>query len=147
MTKALLLLTGGRGIPDLLVVKYLHPDVILNLTTTQGLKTAQSLKSFVENHFDCQLEILPTIDPYDEQNIKSACKAALQCYPGAEWIIHFTSSPKVVGIYAHDIAREYNIPYWFLDTDGKQVISLVRENSDDINCDKLYKVTVEEYIG
>jgi hypothetical protein len=147
MTKALLLLTGGRGVPDLLVVKYLHPDVILDLTTPQGLRAAQSLKSFVENHFDCQLEILPTIDPYNEQNIKSACRAALQRYPDAEWVMHFTSSPKVVGIYAHDIAREYNIPYWFLDTDGKQVISLVRESIDDINYEKLYKATVEEYIG
>ncbi len=91
MTKALLLLTGGRGIPDMLVVKYLRPDIILNLTTVQGLKAAQSLKDFVDRHFHLQMEILPTIDPYDEQGIKDACKEALQLYPKADWIIHFTS--------------------------------------------------------
>lgn len=145
MAKTLLLLTGGRGVPDMLVVKYLRPDTILNLTTSQGLKTAQNLKSFVESHFHCQMEILPTIDPYNEQDIKDACKAALLRYPEADWVIHFTSSPKIVGIYAHDVAREYNTPYWFLDTDGKQVVSLVR--GSDVNNNELYNATVEEYMG
>ena len=58
MTKALLLLTGGRGVPDMLVVKYMRPDIIFNITTPQGLKAAQSLKDFVSRQFQCHMEIV-----------------------------------------------------------------------------------------
>ncbi len=145
MTKALPLLTGGRGVPDMLVIKYLRPDIVFNLTTTQGLKAAESLKQFASLEFDVNIEILPAIDPFKENEIKTACKNALIRLPDAEWIIHFTSSPKIVGIYAHEVARDMNIPCWFLDTDGKQVISLVKDTP--VDNEGLFKASVKEYIG
>lgn len=145
MTKALLMLSGGRSLPDLLILKYLRPDITINITTTQGLTNALYFQQFSQAHFGLTMEVPPPINPFDEQDIKKACIAALQRFPDAEWIMHITTSPKVVGIYAHDIAREYSIPCWFLDTDGKQVVSLVRqgEKSDTVY---LFKVTVEEYM-
>ena len=143
--KALLMLTGGRGITDLLVIKCLQPDIVLNITTVQGLRAAQSLKDFVYDHFNSHMEILVPVNPYDEQEIKIRCNEALQRFPDAEWVMHFTSSPKVIGIYAHDVARERNIPYLFLDTGGEQIVSLV--NSSSIESDKLFHASIEEYIG
>lgn len=145
MTKALLLLTGGRGVTDMLVVKYLRPDVVFNLTTTVGLKDAAKLQKLVQAEYGCKMEILSPIDPYSEQEIKRACSDILQKRPDAEWIIHFTSSPKIVGIYAHDVAREHDIPYWFLDTGGKKVISLVKEIP--VDTEQLFQAYVEEYMG
>lgn len=143
--KALLLLTGGRGVPDLLVVKHIHPDTIFNITTTQGLKDANSLKEFSRSHFYCDIEVLSTVDPFNEEEIRERCLEALRREPDAEWIMHFTSSPKVVGIYAHDIARALGIPLLFLDTAGEQVVSLIKDYPVDTK--ELFKATVEEYIG
>ncbi len=149
MKKALLLLTGGRGVPDMLVVKYLvkhsHPDVVFNITTEKGLKDAQNFSRFALKHFKCKVEVLSPIDPFKEQEIKDRCREAFQCELNAEWIIHFTGSPKVVGIYAHDLARERGIPLWFLDTEGKQVVSLIKDCQ--IDHEELFKASVEEYMG
>ena len=145
MTKALLLLTGGRGVPDMLTIKYLRPDIVFNLTTDQGLKAAESLKKFSSLHFHCDMEILPTIDPFNEQEIRNACENTLQRLPNAEWIIHITTSPKVVGICAYEVAREHNIPCWLLNTDGEQVISFVR--TTHVNKQELFNASVEEYMG
>lgn len=142
--KALLLLTGGRGAPDMLVVKHLRPNVVLNITTTQGLKDANNLKEFSRSHFHCDIKVLPAVDPFNEQQIRERCLEALSCEPDAEWIMHFTSSPKVVGIYAHDIARERGIPLLFLDTAGEQVIALIKDYKVDTK--ELFKATVEEYV-
>src|SRR5437879_4947579 len=94
---ALLMLTGGRGVPDLLAIKHLRPDITLILTTQQGLGTAKHLKSIVKSRYGCELEILPTIHPFQEDDIKGACNYALQKYPDVEWIMNITSSPKIVG--------------------------------------------------
>lgn len=145
MTKALLMLSGGRSLPDLLILKYLRPDIAINITTTQGLTNAFYFQQFSQAHFGLTMEVPPPINPFDEQDIKKACTTALQRFPDADWIMHITTSPKVVGIYAHDIARKYNIPCWFLDTDGKQVVSLVRQGEKADNA-YLFKVTVEEYM-
>src|SRR5712692_4256659 len=138
------MLTGGRGIPDMLMVKHLRPDITLTITTEQGLGTAKHLQELVKSRFGCKLEILPTIDPYEESAIKEACKNALQQYPDAEWIMNITSAPKIVSIFAMDIARENGIPCWFLNTDGGKVISLAK----DIPVDhvKIFNATVEEYM-
>jgi hypothetical protein len=145
MTRALLLLTGGRGVPDLLMVKNLRPDKIVNITTVQGMKNAIDFQQFSLSYFHRNVEILPAINPFDEHEIKAACKAAIDRDLGAEWIIHFTGSPKIVGIYAHDVARDYNIPFCFLDTEGKQLISLVKDLP--IDASQFFKASVQEYMG
>jgi hypothetical protein len=145
VTKALLMLSGGRSLPDLLVLKYLRPDIAINITTTQGRANALYFQQFSQAHFGLTMEVPPAINPFDEQEIKNACMTALQRFPAAEWTMHITTSPKVVGIYAHDIAREYSIPCWFLDTDGMQVVSLVRQ-SEKLGTERFFKVTVEEYM-
>jgi len=142
--KALLLLTGGRGVPDMLTMKYLRPDITFIITTSQSLRDAKNLKEFSRSHFHCDIEVLPTIDPFDEQQIKERCVEALSREPDAEWIMHFTGSPKVVGIYTHDIARERGIPLLFLDTSGERVVSLIKDYS--IDSKRLFKASVEEYM-
>lgn len=145
------MLTGGRGIPDMLVVKYLKPDIIFNLTTETGRGNAENLKKLVEEKFHCTMEILPPIRLSSEtgveaeQEIKEACIQALQREPEAEWTIHFTSAPKIVGIYAHDVARDHKIPYLFLETSGKKVVSMV--TASQVNCDTLFEASVEEYMN
>ncbi len=129
----------------MLVVKYLRPDIVFNITTEKGLKDAQNFKEFALKRFKCKVELLPTIDPYKEQDIKDRCREALRSEPNAEWTMHFTGSPKIVGIYAHDLAREHGIPLWFLDTEGRQVVSLVKDG--EVNCEELFKASVQEYMG
>jgi hypothetical protein len=144
MTKALLMLTGGRGIPDMLVIKYLRPNIIFNLTTKQGLRTAQHLAQLASTEFGCQMEILPPINPNKEQEVKEACRNALKSQKEAEWVISITSAPKTVGIFAVDIARENGIPCWHLNTDDREVISFSKDIPIDV--DKLFEANVEQYM-
>ncbi len=149
MTRALLLLTGGRSVPDMLVVKYLsihwQLDTIVNITTERGLKIAENFRNFVQAQFHHDIKILDTIDPYKEKDIVERCEEALKLEPKAEWIMHCTTSPKVVGIYAHDVARRNGIPYWILDTARKQLVSLVKEY--EVDNEELFNASVKEYMG
>lgn len=144
MKRALFLLTGGRSLPDMLVIKYLRPDIILNLTTKQGQRQAEEFKKLLSEKLSIEMEVLPTINPFSEQEIKDACRAALRRHPDADWIIHFTSSPKIVGIYGYEVAREFNIPYWFIDTGGEQILSLIKVSQ--VEATQFFKSTVEEYM-
>lgn len=150
MTRALLLLTGGRSLPDMLFVKYMiehwHPDFIYTITTRQGKKDAENLKHFAQKHFHSKIDILPIIDPFQEEQVKASCRKAFSSKPDAEWICHFTSSPKAVGLYAREVAQGYGVPFYFLDTGGQQVVSFVK-NDNLIDVNKLYNVTVDEYMG
>ncbi len=144
MARALLLLTGGRGIPDMLVVKYLHPDFVYNITTKEGLPSAKNLQKVIRSEFGCEMEILETINPFNEEEIKGRCKEALQRHPDAEWIITINSAPKIVSIFACDLAREKNIPCWFLNTNDGEVISLSKDFP--VDTEELFKATVDEYM-
>ncbi len=144
MTRALLMLTGGRGIPDLLAVKHLRPDKTFVITTEQGLASAKHLKNLVKLRFGCELEIMPTISPFNEQNIKEACSQVLEKYPGAEWIMNITSAPKIVSIFAMDVAREREIACWFLNTNDGEVISLAE--TIPIEHKAIFDIQVEEYM-
>jgi hypothetical protein len=144
MTKALLMLTGGRGIPDMLVIKYLRPDIIFNLTTKQGLRTAQHLAQLASTEFGCHMEILPPVNPNKEQEVKEACINALKSQKEAEWVISITSAPKTVAIFAVDVAREHGIPCWHLNTDDREVISFSKDIPIDVN--KLFEANVDQYM-
>ena len=144
MTRALLMLTGGRGIPDLLAVKHLRPDITFVITTEQGLASAKHLKNLVKLRFGCELEIMPTIPPFNQESIKEACFQVLGRYPNAEWIMNITSAPKIVSIFAMDVAREKNIVCWFLNTNDGEVISLAK--SIPIQHEAIFNIQVEEYM-
>lgn len=144
MTKALLMLTGGRGIPDLLAVKHLRPDITFVITTEQGLPSAKHLKNLVKSRFGCELEIMPTISPFNQQSIKEACFQVLERYPSAEWTMNITSAPKIVSIFAMDIAREKDIACWFLNTNDGEVISLAKPIPIDHKA--IFEIQVEEYM-
>jgi hypothetical protein len=147
--KALLILTGGRGLPDLLVVKYLitHEDIdtIVYITTDIGLPASVYITNFIRNTYKKEVQVLGTVDAYEENNIKERCEEALKIDLDAEWIIHSTSAPKVIGIYGHDIARKYGIPYWILDTHGRQVWSLIK--GSNVKDENLFTVSCKEYMA
>lgn len=148
MTKALLLLTGGRMLPDLLFVKYMltswEPDCVLAITTQRGEKDTKKLQQFLSSHFKCDIKMLSTIGPSSEEDVKKRCNEALASQNDVEWVIHFTGAPKTVGIFAYEVAREHNIPYCFLDTESGQLVSLVKDF--DAETKNLFAATVEEYM-
>lgn len=142
--KALLMLTGGRLLPELLAIKYLKPSITFNITTKQGLRSAQYLEKLAHSEFNCKMKVMPPINPYNEQEIKKACLSLLGSEPDMEWIITITSAPKIMSIYAMDVARSENIPCWFLNTDEGELISLSKDIS--VNNDLLFDITVEQYM-
>ncbi len=148
MTRALLLLTGGRMLPDLLFVKcmitYWKPDHILAITTKRGETDTRKLQQFLASHFKCDIKLLSNIDPSSEEDVKKRCSEALASRSDVEWVIHFTGAPKTVGIFAYEVAREHDIPYCFLNTDSGQIVSLVKDFAVDTK--KLFEATVEEYM-
>lgn len=144
MTRALIMLTGGRGIPDLLAVKHLRPDITFIITTEQGLASAEHLKNLAKARFGCEIEIMPTIPPFNQESIKAACLQVLERYPKAEWIMNITSAPKIVSIFAMDVAREKDIACWFLNTNDGEVISLAKPMP--IQHEDIFKIQVEEYM-
>lgn len=148
MTRALLLLTGGRMLPDLIFVKYMlahwQPDHIFAITTNRGKKDTGTLQQFLLSHFKCNIKICSPITPSDEKDVKKTCNDVLTSVSDAEWVIHFTGAPKTVGIFAYEVAREHNIPYCFLNTDSEHIVFVGRDFPVDTS--KLFKASVEEYM-
>src|SRR2546423_10667630 len=98
--KALLVVAGGRAVPDVLALFYVQPHLIIVLTSEEGWRDEPT---FVEiaNSLPNHEQLLPTlhVKSYKFEEIKQACLEACQPYPESEWEWTFSigSCPKIMG--------------------------------------------------
>src|SRR5260221_346841 len=99
-SQALLVVAGGRAIPNVLSLLWIKPQVVRVLLSKEGWGSQQAFEDIANSLPNCQIEFIPEIDAYDFDLGLSACLKAIEPYPETEWewIFDITSAPKVTGI-------------------------------------------------
>jgi len=152
--KALLVVAGGRPMPDILALYAVQPHVIVILTSEQGwdgeqtfVEIAKSLPNY-EN-----LSIMPNVKAYNFDSAKDSCIQAWHSYPETEWdwVFSISSGPKITGIAAYEVAKEKGIPCLYIDTRQEEIVSLVKDFTSVIRDtgmlpQRLFHMSVSDYM-
>ena len=145
--KALLIITGGRAIPNVLSLLWLQPQLVRVILSKQGWDKYKPAFTDIANSIPgCKLEYITDIDAYNINAGMQACRDACTLYPDDEWdwTFEITSSPKVTGIAAYEVAKEKHIPCWHIDTQREQHISLIQHVEVDL--ERFFDLTLDDYM-
>ena len=128
--KALLAVTGGRCLPDILALRCINPELVVILTSEEGYEDEATFVDFAKalpNHET----LLSTIKvaSYDIEQIKKACIDICKPYPQSEWDWAFSigSCPKIMAFGAYEVAQHMNIPCVYTDSTHQKFVSFVKD--------------------
>lgn len=142
-SKALLILIGGRPMPNFLTAQYLKPDLIVPIASKEEIVEGKWEK--LKPNFEplCKkLSEVKEVDAFDLREIKSKCYEAIDENPDVEWVFNITCATTVMSIAAYEVAKEKNLDCWYLNTNTRQVLAL---NGKPPESD-LYNATIEDYL-
>jgi len=149
--QALLVVAGGRAVPNVLSLLWLQPQVVRVILSEQGWDYQQAFKDIALSIPDCQIEIIPDVDAYNFDACVEACQNACKLSadtPGSadewEWTFDITSAPKITGIAAYEVAKQKSIPCWHVDAQRDRHVSLVKPVKIDTS--KFFHLTIDDYM-
>jgi hypothetical protein len=149
--KALLILVGGRQVPNVLTAQYLKPEIIVPIASHEAMQPGREW-SKVEPILR-QLCAEPAgfhppveVNAYDPRETYRACLEALLLHQDAEWVVNVTCGSKIMGFGAYDAALPNHWPMpvaiWYLDTATRKVVALKGQAPPDF-----YHLDVEDYFA
>jgi hypothetical protein len=151
--KALLILVGGRPIPNILTVIHEKPNVIVAICSHESVKEEwPELKPAIERLSPTSniLEVI-SVDAFAIGDIQKACEREFLRYPDADWIFNVTTATSLMTLGAYKAAENcrnlYNgasVRCWYLDTARSRTIPLVGESGDN---DIIFSITIEQYVA
>lgn len=146
--RALLILIGGRQVPNVLTAQYLRPEIIVPIASHEAMQPGrewEKVKPILKQLCPNGLREPVVVDAYNRSATYLACLQALLEQQNAEWVINVTCGSKIMGFGAYDAAVSMNWPMpisiWYLDTATQRVVELKggKPESD------LFHLTVEDY--
>jgi isopentenyldiphosphate isomerase len=148
--RALLVVAGGRIVPDVLALYGIQPHLVVILTSIEGWKDESTFREVVASLPDHE-EIGETIhvNAYDFEAAKIACIEACRPYSDTEWDWTFSmsSSPKIMGIAAYEVARQKKVPCLHIDTQHEKIVSLVEDiRKKNVFPNNLFHMDVDTYM-
>jgi hypothetical protein len=143
--KALLVVAGGRAVPDVLVLFWVKPELVRVITSKEGWDFKDAFCDIARS-MGCQVDIIPDIDAYNFDTCLQACQDACEPYPDTEWDWAFSigSSPKITGIAAYEIAKNRGISCWHADAQRERAVSLIKPVA--VDNEKFFHLTLDDYI-
>jgi hypothetical protein len=144
--KALLIVSGGRGTPDVLTLLCVRPQLIVILTSEEGWGDETTFREIAQTLTGVE-EILPTIQvsSYKLDLIKATCLEACRPYlTDYEWAFSIGSCPKIMGIGAYEAAKEMDVPCIYMDTGHEKIVSLVKDI--EVPSDDFFHMELEAYL-
>lgn len=143
--KALLVVAGGRAVPDVQVLFWVKPQVVRVITSERGWPFKDAFIDIAQS-MGCQVDVIPGIDAYDLNTCLQACRDACEPYPDTEWDWAFSigSSPKITGIAAYEVAKEKGISCWHADAQSDRAVSLVKPVT--VDTEKFFHLTLDDYM-
>lgn len=149
--KALLILVGGRPIPNVLTALHEKPETIIAVCSHESFQDEWiQLKQAITNLAPAsQIKETPTVDAFDIQGIKETCINAFLMYPKADWVFNVTTATSLMTVGAYMAAEvcinsyKSNIACLFLDTAHSRPISITGEKRDA----SIFSLEVKQYVG
>lgn len=142
--KALLVLTGGRALPDILTFLYLQPQLVVIIAPQEGWSFEQTFVEIVKTLPDCTLSIIRNVDAFDIEASMQACLEVYLQFPDMEWTITTSSSTKIMGLAGYEFAKQKGIPCVQVDVLREKVISLVQKI--EVDEQRFFHLTIDEYV-
>ncbi|MCG8350235.1 MAG: DUF1887 family protein [Chloroflexales bacterium] len=143
--RALLILIGGRQIPNLLTAQYLKPDIIVPIASHEALRPGDAwskIEPALGQLCPQGLEAPLAVDAFDTEGIRAVCRNALNKYPEATWVCNITCATTIMSIGAYEAAQQIGASVWYLDTAGGRVVTLARTPPEG----NLYHLKVADYM-
>lgn len=149
--RALLILVGGRQIPNLLTAQHLKPDFTVPIASYEAL-AANREWSRIKPVLD---QICPNgvtdpnendvlrVDAFDLDKIRQACEKALTLHPDAEWVFNITCATTIMSIGAYEVGVKRDVSIWYLDTATRRIVTLAGQPPKT----DLYNLTVKDYMA
>ncbi|HLI05883.1 MAG TPA: DUF1887 family CARF protein [Ktedonobacteraceae bacterium] len=149
--KALMVVAGGRGVPDALALLYLKPGLVLPITSIEGWETETAFLDLAKRIPGCKVLPMEQIDAYDLDGaivaIKDFREQCNKSHPTIEWdwIFTITSAPKILAFAAYEVAKGLGIPCWYIASQQEKVVSLVKEY-EKVDTNRFFHLSFNDYI-
>lgn len=150
--KALLILFGGRPLPNVLTMIHEKPDLIVAIVSKDMQNLLPQLSRTIEELFKGsnkkpELNTDMVVDAFLIRDTQEKCKAIVQYYPGYDWIFNITSATTIMSIGAYEAAKELVIRYptlkcWYLNSRYSQVVPLIGPGRDS----DIFSIAINEYL-
>ncbi len=150
--KALLILVGGRPIPNILTVIHEKPDLIIAICSNESSKEEwPELKQAIKKLSPSSNIVEPgSIDAFDIDMIQAVCEQEFLRYPNVNWIFNLTTATSLMTLGAYKAAEKCRSQYsgtsiqcWYLDTASSRVISLLGKGRDN----SIFSIKVDQYVA
>jgi len=151
MAKALLILSGGRAMPNMLTVIHEKPDLIVALVSQDEVDRLQQLENAITALFrdedrKPELNTSYIVNAFNLYDIQEKCWQVVKDHPDYDWTFNITAATKIMSIGAYEIAKELadqgrSVRCWYLNTSGTHVVSLIGEPRDS----SLFHIEIGQY--
>ncbi len=143
--RALLILTGGTVLPDILLLLHYRPQLVC-VVVPRNWPFQRTYADIVQALPSCEIKILPPIDPYDIDACLQACLDSYlpYAYEAFEWVLTATSATKVMTLAGYEFAKQNRICSWNIDPNQEQIVMVGTQMQADIR--KFFHPTVAEYL-
>src|SRR2546425_727572 len=110
MKKALLILVGGRIIPNVLTILNEEPDLIVPIISKDEKKSFERFETGIKalfaekkHSFDWKKnwDASFQVEAFNLEDIKEKCLQAVDKHPGCEWIFNITSATTIMSLGAY----------------------------------------------
>jgi len=151
MTKrALLILIGGRQVPNVLAAQALRPDIIFPIASHEAMRKGrewEKVSPILRQLCPDGVRAPVVVDAYDPRETYVAALRSLLEEGASEWVFNVTCGSKVMGFGAYDAALPEYLPtpvsIWYLDTATRRVVVLKGRAPDS----DLFRLTVADYFA
>ncbi|MBI3650826.1 MAG: DUF1887 family protein [Acidobacteria bacterium] len=140
--RGLLLLIGGRQMPNFLTAQYLLPNVIVPIASHEAMKDAWKKIEPALKSLELNTVFPKEVDAIGLDEIKEKCQEALKEFPNVEWVFNITCATSVMSIAAYEVAKEHGASAWYLDTNTRRVATLCGKPPKA----NLYHVKIADYL-
>lgn len=143
--RALLILTGGTVLPDILLLLHYRPQLIC-VVSPHDWPFQRTYTDIVQGIPLCEIKILPSVNPYNIDECLQACLDSYLPYTHEklEWIMALASATKVMALAGYEFARQNKIRPWLVDPVQEHIVALETQISVDTR--KFFHPTVSEYV-
>ncbi len=129
--KALLIMIGGRQVPNVLTALSLRPDIIVPIASHEAMEPGgdwEKVEPVLRKICPGGLKDPVEVNAYVAAESYMACLKSLMDHQDADWIVNVTCGSKIMGFGVYDAAMPMNLPMpvsiWYLDSTARQVVTL-----------------------
>jgi hypothetical protein len=151
METALLILAGGRPMPNMLTIIHEKPSLIVAIVSKDQREgqirlLQNALGELFHGETAPKLDLSHEIDAFNANEIYAHCLLAVEQNPSFQWIFNITCGTAIMSIGAYEAARHLvaqgrSVRCWYLDTGHTNLVALFGEGRGS----DIFHISVAEY--